>query len=202
MLEVICASSLFLSTNAELNLKSIDLAFIDTAKSTLIQPNILLDEMYLADNESDYNRTLKKLRDRFKIIIPDPETDRDRDANERRREIEDGQYDSGNEQESDYRRQADEARDQNNHNVPDSDSDNQDGNRDADQRRQELEVEYQENESYPGEYSDNEQRSDYRRQADEARDGTKIYVPDSNSNNSDDEDNSDRDADQRRRELE
>jgi hypothetical protein len=149
MIEVICAGSLFLSTNACLDSTSLDLVSLDTTKSTLIQSNIGQNEIYLAGNESDYSRELEQLMDRFNIIIQDsPSQNSDFDADERRREleIENGQDDSEDnstdEQESDYRRQADEARDGYDTNVPDSDSesDNSDSdNFDADERRRELE---------------------------------------------------------------
>lgn len=199
MIEVICAGSLFLSTNIPVKPKSIDFASIDMAKSSLVQANIGRNQMYLADNESESGRNteLERLFQRFNIIIDDSQTNTsDRDADERRRELEleDPKPDSenNNNYESDYRRQADEAREENDIFVPDSDSDS---DRDADERRRELEI--QQNESYPGEYTENEHQSDYRRQADEAREGSEITVPNSNSDS-----DSDRDADERRRELE
>jgi hypothetical protein len=210
MIEVICAGSLFLSMNTCLDSKSINLASIDTTKSTqstLVQANSLLDDIYLADNESEakYSSELERLLDRLNIIRdPNSENSSDRDADERRRELETGdrEPDSQDNQESDYRRQADEERNGSQITVPDSDSDNEDNSdRDADERRRELETGDQNHDFYQGDNSENDHQSDYRRQADEERNGSQITAPDSNSD-SNPEDNSDRDADQRRRELE
>jgi hypothetical protein len=179
MIEVICAGSLFLSTNACLDTKSLDLVSINTTKSTLIQSNIGQNEIYMADNESesDLSRELEQLVDQFDIIIQDSSSQNsDFDADERRRELEleNGQYDWGNEEESDN-----------------SDSDEFD----ADERRQELELEN-------GQYdSGDEQESEYRQQADEARDGHDTNASDSDSD-SDSSDSDEFDADERRQELE
>jgi hypothetical protein len=176
MIEVICAGSLFLLTNTCLDSTSPDLVSLDATKSTLIQPSIWQNEIYLADSESDYNRELEQLMDKFNIIIQDSSSqDSEFDADERRQEleIEDGQYDSGNEQESD----------------------NSDSEFDADEAREELEQQNGDSDS------GNEQESEYQQQADEAREEFDINAPNSDSD-SDNSDSDEFDADERRRELE
>lgn len=156
MIEVICAGFLFLSTNACLDSKSVAHAAIDTTQPTLVQPNILVNDI-LAGNEydSNYSSGLEELFHQFDIIIPNSQRE-------------------NNDLDRDRRRQESE--------VEHTESD-----RSADERRQELGIEEHE--------SDGSHKSDYRRQADEIRDGTQITVPGSESN-------SDRNADERRRELE
>jgi hypothetical protein len=203
MIEVICAGSLFLSINTCLDNQVPDLALINHPQSTIVQSNILLAD---SEAESAYRRDLEQLMDRFNIIIQDSDADdednSDRDAYERRRELEseeqDNSSDSGDEHQSDYRREAEEARDNHNIIIQDSDTDDEDSSdRDAYERRQELEAEHQDNDSDEDDESGDVYQSDYRRQAEEARDGHNIDVPEV-----DDEDSSDRDAYERRRELE
>jgi hypothetical protein len=164
MLEVICAGSLLLSINVCSNTNSIDLAFIDTKEiSNVVQPNILLDETYLADNERE-----EESKSIIDILIEnaDEKNSDDRDAEQRRRELENAEeesrdYDRSDDYESDYRREADEARDSYEREQQDINND-----RDAEQRRQELE---NAREEYEYDRSDDSE-SDYRRDADEARD--------------------------------
>jgi hypothetical protein len=202
MIEVICAGSLFFSINTCLDNPSPDIALINNSQSTITQSNMLLAE---SEAEAAYRRDLEKLMNRFNIIIQDSGADSediedssDRDAYERRRELEseghDSDSDSGDEHQSDYRRQAEEARDDYDINDPEVDEEDS-SDRDAYERRRELEAEHQDNDSHDD--SGNAYQSDYRRQAEEARDGYNIDVPDA-----DEEDSSDRDAYERRRQLE
>ncbi|MEN9565452.1 MAG: hypothetical protein RLZZ69_648, partial [Cyanobacteriota bacterium] len=157
MIEVICAGSLFLLTNGCLDSTSPELVSFNTTKSTLIQPNIWQNGIYLADNESesDYNRELEQLMDKFNIIIQDSSSqDSDFDADERRQELEQENGDSDSDSGLDF--------------------DNSD-DFDADERRQELEQENGDSDS------GNEQESEYQQQADEARDGYDTNTPSSES---------------------
>jgi hypothetical protein len=89
MIEVICAGSLFLSINTCLDNQPPDLALINNPQSTIVQSSILLAD---SEAESAYRRNLEQLMDRFNIIIQDSDADSedssDRDAYERRRELE------------------------------------------------------------------------------------------------------------------
>jgi len=206
MIEVICAGSLFLSINTCLDNQPPGIALINNSQSTITQSNILLAD---SEAEAAYRRDLEQLMKKFNIIIqdsdsdsPDHEDNSDRDAYERRRELESEGHDSGDnsgdEHQSDYRREAESARDDYDIIVPNSDPDSEDSSdRDAYERRRELEAGDHDNDSDEDDDSGDAYQSDYRRQAEEARDGYNINVPEV-----DEEDSSDRDAYERRRELE
>jgi hypothetical protein len=175
MLEVICVGSLFLSINVCSNTNSIDLAFIDTKEiSNVVQPNILLDETYLADNERE-----EESKSIIDILIEnaDEKNSDDRDAEQRRRELENAEeesrdYDrsddseSESDSESDYRREADEARDRYEREQQDIIYEENNDDRDAEQRRRELENTEEEFRDYD---RSDDSESDYRREADDAR---------------------------------
>lgn len=214
MLEVIYAGSLFLSVNPFLQNNSSDLALIHASQSTLVQPNVRPPEkppgLYLAETEAEaeYRRNLEQLMDRFNIIIQDPKEDSedssDRDAEQRRWELEqenndyDGLGDSGNEHESDYSKQAEDARNGDEYDVDVSDSDEDSSDDDAAERRRELEAEYQSTDGDETEDSGDEHTSKYSQEAEDARNGD---FSSSDGNSDEDEESSDRDAAERRQEL-
>jgi hypothetical protein len=219
MLEVICAGSLFLSLNHCSQNEAPDLALINASQSTLVQSFIQSDVLqpekfpglYLAESEAeaDYRRNLEQLMDQFNIIIQDPNSDQDssdRDAEQRRRELEqednnyDGVEDSGNDHESDYSQEAEDARNGDGYDVDvsDSDEDEDSSDRDAAERRRELEAEHQSGDGDETEDSGDEHTSEYSQQAEDARNGD---FSSSDENSDEDEDSSDRDAAERRQEL-
>jgi hypothetical protein len=109
-----------------------------------------------------------------------------------------GLYLAETEAEAEYRQNLEQLMDRFNIIIQDPNSDEDSSDDDAEQRRRELE---QEDNDYDGvEDSGNDHESDYRQQAEDARNGDEYDVDVSDSD--EDEDSSDRDAAERRRELE